>query len=248
MKRKKPVYAESSSDDDVPLASQSSAKQTNTAAIAMPGALEATTVPATKLNGKKSAKVESDEDDEPLQKSRPSRKRAKKAADVKMEESDEDFDMQEDSPPKKKRASSTRKRKVKEEDSDVDMSEDEKPIAKKPATKRAPKKTKVEKEEPETPKPKKKRGKAKEEDTEDAPKKSKKKKEEEEQEAVFRWWEQNANGDGSKKWTSLEHNGVLFPPPYELLPKNVKMKYDGLLPTTLNLIPILMIHYSRQRG
>lgn len=25
----------------------------------------------------------------------------------------------------------------------------------------------------------------------------------------------------------MEHNGVLFPPPYEPLPKNVKMKYDG---------------------
>ena len=42
----------------------------------------------------------------------------------------------------------------------------------------------------------------------------------------YRWWEA-AQHDGTKKWTTLEHNGVLFPPPYEPLPKHVKMKYDG---------------------
>jgi len=41
----------------------------------------------------------------------------------------------------------------------------------------------------------------------------------------YRWWESSQN-DGTVKWTTLEHNGVLFPPPYELLPKHVKMKYD----------------------
>jgi DNA topoisomerase-1 len=34
-------------------------------------------------------------------------------------------------------------------------------------------------------------------------------------------------GDGSIKWETFEHNGVLFPPPYVPLPKDVKMKYDG---------------------
>jgi DNA topoisomerase IB len=42
----------------------------------------------------------------------------------------------------------------------------------------------------------------------------------------YRWWEETQN-DGSVKWTTLEHNGVLFPPPYEPLPENIKMKYDG---------------------
>ncbi|CAG8630568.1 16986_t:CDS:10, partial [Racocetra fulgida] len=42
----------------------------------------------------------------------------------------------------------------------------------------------------------------------------------------FKWWnQQNDNNDGSDKWTTLEHNGVYFPPPY--VPHNVKMKYDG---------------------
>lgn len=40
-------------------------------------------------------------------------------------------------------------------------------------------------------------------------------------------WETEAMGDGTTKWTTLEHAGVLFPPPYEPLPKSVKMKYDG---------------------
>jgi len=44
----------------------------------------------------------------------------------------------------------------------------------------------------------------------------------------FKWWEAD-NNDGSVKWNTLEHNGVMFPPPYVPLPKNVKMKYDGKL-------------------
>lgn len=31
-----------------------------------------------------------------------------------------------------------------------------------------------------------------------------------------------------KRSTDLEHNGVGIPPPYEPLPKNVQMKYDGV--------------------
>ncbi|WRT70319.1 uncharacterized protein IL334_007317 [Kwoniella shivajii] len=63
-------------------------------------------------------------------------------------------------------------------------------------------------------------------------KKEKKVKEEEDEEEKYKWWEQEALGDGEVKWTSFEHNAVLFPPPYIPLPKNVKMKYDGV-PLTL---------------
>ncbi|KAI2876187.1 hypothetical protein CBS76997_2238 [Aspergillus niger] len=52
-------------------------------------------------------------------------------------------------------------------------------------------------------------------------------------EEEYRWWEDPTKGDGTIKWTTLEHNGVVFPPPYEPLPKNVKMKYDGI-PVTLH--------------
>lgn len=48
----------------------------------------------------------------------------------------------------------------------------------------------------------------------------------------YKWWEQQEN-DGSSKWTTLHHNGILFPPPYIPLPKNVKMKYDGESPDML---------------
>ncbi|RDW70842.1 DNA topoisomerase 1 [Aspergillus mulundensis] len=51
---------------------------------------------------------------------------------------------------------------------------------------------------------------------------------EEAEEEEYRWWEDPTKGDGTIKWTTLEHNGVVFPPPYEPLPKNVKMKYDGI--------------------
>lgn len=54
----------------------------------------------------------------------------------------------------------------------------------------------------------------------------------EEEEDEYRWWEDPTKGDGTTKWTTLEHNGVVFPPPYETLPKNVKMLYDGM-PVTM---------------
>ena len=47
------------------------------------------------------------------------------------------------------------------------------------------------------------------------------------EEEEYRWWEDPSKGDGTIKWTTLEHNGVVFPPPYEPLPKNVKFWYDG---------------------
>ncbi|KAI0515295.1 eukaryotic DNA topoisomerase I [Xylaria bambusicola] len=53
----------------------------------------------------------------------------------------------------------------------------------------------------------------------------------EEEEEEHRWWEVQ-NADNSVKWQTLEHNGVLFPPEYEPLPKNVKLVYDG---TPVNL-------------
>ncbi|KAK0731644.1 hypothetical protein B0H67DRAFT_81436 [Lasiosphaeris hirsuta] len=49
----------------------------------------------------------------------------------------------------------------------------------------------------------------------------------EEDEEEFRWWDAPKKEDDSIKWTTLEHNGVIFPPPYERLPKNVKLYYDG---------------------
>lgn len=49
----------------------------------------------------------------------------------------------------------------------------------------------------------------------------------EEEEEEYRWWNEPKKEDDSIKWTTLEHNGVIFPPPYEPLPKDVKLYYDG---------------------
>ncbi|OWB57734.1 hypothetical protein B5S28_g3703 [[Candida] boidinii] len=48
----------------------------------------------------------------------------------------------------------------------------------------------------------------------------------EEEDDKFKWWEQQ-DLDGEVKWESLEHNGVVFPPEYEPLPKDIKLIYDG---------------------
>ncbi|KAJ5934133.1 DNA topoisomerase 1 [Penicillium verhagenii] len=55
----------------------------------------------------------------------------------------------------------------------------------------------------------------------------------EDEEEEYKWWEDTAKGDGTQKWTTLEHSGVVFPPPYEPLPKNVKLIYNGI-PVTLH--------------
>ena len=103
-------------------------------------------------------------------------------------------------------SSSARKKssKVKKEDSDDDVPLSKKaPPAKKEVKAETSKKTKLKKEETA-------------QDEEAA-----------EEEEEYRWWEDPTKGDGTKKWTTLQHQGVVFPPPYEPLPKNVRMMYDG---------------------
>lgn len=58
-------------------------------------------------------------------------------------------------------------------------------------------------------------------------KKAKSKEASEEDEDEFEWWNAPKPEDDSIKWQSLEHNGVLFAPEYEPMPKHVKLIYDG---------------------
>ena len=99
-------------------------------------------------------------------------------------------------------------------------------VKKEPAeTKPAAKKTSKQMKKESAPSPAKKgKGKAqvKEEDAEEGA----------EDEEEYHWWEDPNKGDGTTKWTTLEHNGVVFPPAYEPLPKHVKMRYDDI-PLTL---------------
>ncbi|KAH9994163.1 hypothetical protein F4779DRAFT_219344 [Xylariaceae sp. FL0662B] len=109
---------------------------------------------------------------------------------------------------------------IKKEDSDSDT-----PIRKKVKTAAAKAKAKAENPSP-SPVKKASTKKAKKEDSEELAEQA-----EQEAEEEYRWWEAPKT-DNSVKWTTLEHNGVLFPPPYEPLPKNVRLIYDG---TPVNL-------------
>lgn len=128
----------------------------------------------------------------------------------------------------------SRKRRVKAESEAEASSDDDKPILKKPQLKSQVKKSNKEGASGSgTPKPKKRATKVKEEDGGNgtlvkAKGKKKKENKEDEQEEIFRWWDAEGNGDGTVKWQTLEHNGVIFPPPYEPLPSHVKMKYNGI--------------------
>ena len=158
---------------------------------------------------------------------------------VKQEESDDEPPSSDDERPLTKKCNranangkakpSPRKR-VKKDESDVDASgasEVEK-WKSKPAAKRVKKEVKggvdSDGELSATPK----HAKTKQEPKEPKLKKPKEE-EEEEEEAVYKWWnDENPEADGSKKWDALRHAGVFFPPPYEPLPSNVKMLYNGL--------------------
>ncbi|KAJ9157349.1 DNA topoisomerase 1 [Pleurostoma richardsiae] len=48
-----------------------------------------------------------------------------------------------------------------------------------------------------------------------------------EDDGEYAWWAEPKKEDDSVKWNTLEHNGVLFPPEYEPLPKHVRLHYDG---------------------
>lgn len=139
------------------------------------------------------------------------RKEEKKAASNKRRskvasESDDDVPLA-----KKRPATSIKKTNgVKDDSDDV-------PLSRKT---QAPKKAKA-KSEASTPVRKPKAKAKKEEETEQD-------REAEEEEEQYKWWEDPRNGDGTKKWTTLEHAGVVFPPEYELLPSSVKMLYDGI--------------------
>ncbi|KAL2154898.1 hypothetical protein VTH82DRAFT_3574 [Thermothelomyces myriococcoides] len=227
------VKEESDSDDGAPLAKRQKSQHQK----AEP---DSDDEPIAKKNGSKlppsvkdTATLESSDDDQPLGTKIAQRKaniekaaakeaksiradeKAKKAASrkqIKEESDDEPL-----AKPNKKRqsngVSSAKKTNgvKKEPDSDSDA-----PIAKKakkaaPASKKgkdaaSAKDAKPVKEEP------------KEESKEDS---------EGEEEEEYRWWDQPQKEDDSIKWTTLEHNGVLFPPPYEPLPNNVKLYYDG---------------------
>ena len=130
---------------------------------------------------------------------------AKEAKAIRKDEKEHPKKQTNGTAPSKKRKSQTNG--VKKEGSDDDV-----PLAKKAPTK---KKTDVKAEAT----PKKKDKALKEETKEDE--------EAEAEEEEYRWWEDPTKGDGTKKWTTLEHAGVVFPPEYQPLPKKVQMLYDG---------------------
>ncbi|KAF3001978.1 DNA topoisomerase 1 [Curvularia kusanoi] len=115
-----------------------------------------------------------------------------------------------DVPLAKKKAPAKKANGVKKEESDSDAPLTKKSVAKK-TTKAKPVTTTAKKGKAKV------KGEEEEQQDRDA----------DQEEEEYRWWEDAAKGDGTKKWDTLEHNGVVFPPEYEPLPKNVKLIYDG---------------------
>ncbi|KAH8676645.1 hypothetical protein BGZ60DRAFT_403016 [Tricladium varicosporioides] len=201
---KKPVLSDS--DDDMPLAAKK------------PGKLPPKAKPVD---------IGESSDDEPLtnklaeKKASIEKKAAKEAKAIQTKEKkakklmkQEDSDDEDVKPKAKRRSNGTATAKktngVKKEESDSDA-----PLAKMAPAKKANGKVKTETASPV------KKGKGKKDESEEA-------------EEVYRWWDAPKKEDDSIKWDTLQHNGVVFPPEYERLPKNVKLIYDGT-PLTLSV-------------
>ncbi|KAI0021014.1 eukaryotic DNA topoisomerase I [Xylariomycetidae sp. FL0641] len=152
---------------------------------------------------------------------RASEAQAKKSTSKKVVKDESDDDMPLAGAKGRKRpsngvASKAKTNGFKQEDSDSDA-----PIRKKPRA--APAKAKV-KAQSSTPAKKAAARKPKKEESEEV----------EDEDGEHEWWNAPKKEDDSIKWTTLEHNGVLFPPEYEPLPKNVRLIYDGT-PVDLHL-------------
>ncbi|CAG8976553.1 hypothetical protein HYALB_00010195 [Hymenoscyphus albidus] len=218
-----------SEDDDIPLAKR---QRTTTKVEESDSDDEplATKKQPGKLPPKNTAILgESSDDDEPLnaklakKKATIEKKAAKEAKTIRAKDKKpakkvKDESSEEDVKPKAKRkanGTTTAKKAngVKKEESDSDA-----PLAKKGAAAKGKGKAAT-------------NGKVK---VEASPKKGAKKGESEEAEEVYRWWDAPKKEDDSIKWETLQHNGVVFPPEYEPLPKNVKLLYAGT-PLTLSI-------------
>jgi len=192
--------ATSDSEDDQPLAKKNGRKPPKVTADQI-GEDDDSDVPLTKKLAKEKAAIE--------KKAETTAKAIRAKKTVKAEESEDSDDV----PLKKAKAAPKKKANgVKKEDSD-----DDKPLKKAPSKRATPKSQSA------TPAASAKKGKkaAKDESPEE-------KEDVEDGEEEYKWWEDTAKGDGTQKWTTLEHNGVVFPPEYEPLPKNVMMRYEGV--------------------
>ncbi|KIV92192.1 hypothetical protein PV10_06650 [Exophiala mesophila] len=212
----RPDYADAeSSDDDLPLSKKRRTAVPNVAVES--DSDDAPLVSKAKQNGTSTSKPprasyaqigESSDSDVPLQKKLVKEKQGiEKAAEKEAKQIRRD-EKKDTVKPSKKPAPAPKKIK-KSESSDDDV-----PLAKKAANASA-KKAKAGSSTPA-----KKSKPVKKEETVDP--------EEDDEEGQVNWWEDPTKGDGTNKWETLQHSGVVFPPPYEPLPKNVKLRYNGI--------------------
>ena len=229
-KRRKTKPASDSEDDDVPLVKKVQKPPKATAAQIGESSDEDDIALGQKLQ-KEKAQIEkrADKEAKVIRKEDKSADAKKKAKRI---ESDDDSDaplVRKKKPAAKNQANGTGAKKARKVDSD----DDDVPLSRKAIPKR------VKKEDSDDDVPLSKKAppkKVKKELASPAKGKAKVKKEEkeadedegEDEEEEYRWWEDPMKGDGTIKWTTLEHNGVVFPPDYEPLPKHVKMLYDGV--------------------
>lgn len=124
---------------------------------------------------------------------------------------------------KKKKTSKKKQKTTKvKEDPEIKLeTTDVEPVAKDSDRKASKKSTATPRKDTETPKP----------ETSLEPETPKKDSQEAED---YKWWEDEKFGEGPDRWQTLEHNGVIFPPPYKPLPSYVKLYYD-LKPVNLPL-------------
>ncbi|KAK3720889.1 DNA topoisomerase 1 [Vermiconidia calcicola] len=214
-KRRKTQAPSDSEDDDVPLKKVTKPIQ---ATAAQMGEDSDDDVPLGQKLQKDKARFEkkAEKEAQALRKEDKNANAKKKAKKQESEDEDDEPLVKKKKAPavKKEVNGAAAKRKIKKEESD----DDDVPLSKKAPAKKVKKEVKKEAASPAKGKAKAKVKKEEKKDEED---------EDEEEEEEYKWWEEMHKNDGTIKWTTLEHNGVVFPPEYEPRPKNARMLYDG---------------------
>lgn len=212
IQKKRKMRTADSDDDDVPLVKKAT-KSVRASATQFGERSDDDKPMAQKLQQEKAAIEKKAEKEAQALRRKEKNDNAKRKARKKAESDDED-----DEPLVKKKSVVKKEapaKKIKKEESDDD---DDVPLSKKAPAKKAS--SKIKKEEAASSAKKGKANMKVEQTAEDE--------EAQGEEEEYRWWDDPTKGDGTIKWTTLEHNGVIFPPPYEPLPEHVKMYYDGV--------------------
>lgn len=180
-------------------------------------------VSSSRSSSKRSVKKEEEDEDDFAEKKSSSRSASSSKKRSRRDEDEDDFEDEEEEKKDKKKRSSSSSSSKRSSSSSSSSKKDKKSSSSRSSSSSSKSSSRKRKADDDEEEEKPSKGKAK---TAKGGRASKKAKTEEGESSEWKWWLEKKDGDEEGiKWTTLEWNGVLFPPAYE--PHGVKLYYDG---------------------